>query len=69
MIGVILYFVMICESYCSRTYAYLDNIENADASEQVVNQTRMAAPQIHFRMQNYHYETRVTYHNNQTQVE
>ena len=66
IMGIIFYFIMICETYCSRTYAYLTNIESSEVADQIINKSRMSPPMIHFTMQNYHYETRVTYYNNQT---
>lgn len=58
VLAIIFYIVQISETFCGRTWGFLNNIEPVNVAIPIINNFRSKYPIVEFHMQNYHYEWR-----------
>jgi len=58
MFGIICYLIVICESFCAKTYKFLINLDESNNVMPIINKFRTLYPIVLFKIQNYHYEYR-----------
>ena len=71
VIAMFFWIVQLCESCCGTTYKYLNNIEALNSTGVMINNLKRTRPEITFKIQNWHMETRtkhVTYKDQQGHV-
>jgi len=63
VLGFLFYFIQLGEAICcNSTYGYLNNIIALKDTGVVINNLKATRPVITFRIQNYHYETRIEHY-------
>lgn len=63
----IVYIGMLIETFCGRTYKFMDNVEASARVGKVVNEVRVKPPELKFTIQNYHIETHYHHRNGRTE--
>ena len=58
ILSIIFYVAVIIETFCSRTWKFLTNIEPSSSAIPIINNYRAKYPIVQYNMQNYHYEWR-----------